>query len=382
MARKIPCRFYYKGVYLKDFTQSRGYTSHEHFEDIGIIHMNGRLYDPLLRSFLNADENIQDSNNTQNYNKYGYVMNNPLLYNDPSGEFFIVDDIIISAIIIGAIIGAGTYIIQAAITGNWDWGGFIKSIFFGAISGAVTAGIGNIFTTTVQGVQVATKFAETALGVISQAAAHGVAQGALSLMQGGKFEQALISGMLGSLGAKLWISEAGKFASSTFGMVTFGAIAGGIGSELTGGNFWQGVVIGGMVAGLNDALHKIDGPGDGNKGKKNKGKITLSSSKSKYSRLAQGNSTLNPKDEFKYRGAMTLNTVGGILSDVGDGLVITGYGVSLTGVGAPLGAGLSTVGGSVALVGNGLQFTYAYMHDDYYAMGKIIRSTGFKHRRC
>ncbi|HIB8182296.1 TPA: hypothetical protein ACWX1I_003714, partial [Elizabethkingia anophelis] len=34
-------------------------------------------------------------------------------------------------------------------------------------------------------------------------------------------------------------------------------IAGGIGSELTGGNFWQGVVIGGMVAGLNDALHKI-----------------------------------------------------------------------------------------------------------------------------
>lgn len=88
--------------------------------------------------------------------------------------------------------------------------------------------------------------------------------------------------------------------------------------------------------------------------------------------MAQGNSTLNPKDEFKYRGAMTLNTVGGVLSDVGDGLVITGYGVSLTGVGAPLGAGLSTVGGSVALVGNGLQFTYAYMHDDYYAMGKIL----------
>ena len=250
--------FYYKGVYLKDFTQSRGYTSHEHFEDIGIIHMNGRLYDPTQK-ILNADENIQDPYNTQVYNKYGYVINNPLLYNDPSGEIFGIDDLIISAIIIGAIIGAGTYIIQAAITGNWDWGGFIKSIFFGAISGAVTAGIGNIFTTTVQGVQVATKFAETALGVISQAAAHGVAQGALSLMQGGKFEQALISGMLGSLGAKLWISEAGKFASSTFGMVTFGAIAGGIGSELTGGNFWQGVVIGGMVAGLNDALHKIDG---------------------------------------------------------------------------------------------------------------------------
>ncbi|ATL75972.1 type IV secretion protein Rhs [Chryseobacterium piperi] len=64
----------------------RGYTSHEHFAEVGIIHMNGRLYDPLLRRFLNADENIQDPTNTQNYNKYGYVMNNPLMYNDPSGE--------------------------------------------------------------------------------------------------------------------------------------------------------------------------------------------------------------------------------------------------------------------------------------------------------
>lgn len=60
----------------------RGYTSHEHFAEVGIIHMNGRLYDPLLRRFLNADENIQDPYNTQNYNKYGYVMNNPLMYND------------------------------------------------------------------------------------------------------------------------------------------------------------------------------------------------------------------------------------------------------------------------------------------------------------
>ncbi|SPE76479.1 hypothetical protein FLACOL_00460 [Flavobacterium columnare] len=34
-----------------------------------------------------------------------------------------------------------------------------------------------------------------------------------------------------------------------------------IGIELSGGNFWQGVVIGGMVAGLNHAMHKIDPPG-------------------------------------------------------------------------------------------------------------------------
>jgi len=75
--------------YLSDgnLVVDRGYTSHEHFAEVGLIHMNGRLYDPLLRRFLNADENIQDPYNTQNYNTYGYVMNNPLLYSDPSGEF-------------------------------------------------------------------------------------------------------------------------------------------------------------------------------------------------------------------------------------------------------------------------------------------------------
>ncbi|PNW15620.1 type IV secretion protein Rhs, partial [Chryseobacterium lactis] len=70
----------------KNLIIDRGYTSHEHFMEVGIIHMNGRLYDPLLRRFLNADENIQDPYNTQIYNKYGYAVNNPLIYNDPSGE--------------------------------------------------------------------------------------------------------------------------------------------------------------------------------------------------------------------------------------------------------------------------------------------------------
>ena len=48
--------------------------------------MNGRLYDPKLHRFLQPDNNIQDLFNTQNYNRYGYVLNNPLKYTDPSGE--------------------------------------------------------------------------------------------------------------------------------------------------------------------------------------------------------------------------------------------------------------------------------------------------------
>lgn len=40
-------------------------------------------------------------------------------------------------------------------------------------------------------------------------------------------------------------------------MIAFGALSGGIGAELSGGNFWEGAVIGGVVAGLNHAMHKM-----------------------------------------------------------------------------------------------------------------------------
>ena len=51
-------------------------------------------------------------------------------------------------------------------------------------------------------------------------------------------------------------------------MVSFGALSGGVGSALSGGNFFEGVVIGGMVAGLNDAMHKHLNGGDPPKKKK------------------------------------------------------------------------------------------------------------------
>lgn len=119
----------------------RGYTGHEHFMDVGIIHMNGRLYDPLLRRFLNADENIQDPTNTQNYNKYGYVMNNPMMYNDPNGEFWWW--------LAGALVGGYFNGVQA--NGGqwnpvkWDWQKSWSAVVGGAIGGAAISGaLGNI----------------------------------------------------------------------------------------------------------------------------------------------------------------------------------------------------------------------------------------------
>ncbi len=66
----------------------RGYTGHEMLPNLDIIQMGGRIYDPTLGRFLQADPNIQAPVNLQNYNRYSYVLNNPLSYTDPSGYFF------------------------------------------------------------------------------------------------------------------------------------------------------------------------------------------------------------------------------------------------------------------------------------------------------
>ncbi|MCP4527662.1 MAG: hypothetical protein GY833_17350 [Aestuariibacter sp.] len=47
-----------------------------------------RIYDPTLGRFLQADPHIQAPKNSHNYNRYSYVLNNPLSYTDPSGYFF------------------------------------------------------------------------------------------------------------------------------------------------------------------------------------------------------------------------------------------------------------------------------------------------------
>jgi RHS repeat-associated protein len=60
----------------------RGYTGHEHMAGFGLINMNGRLYD---QRFLSPDNVVQSPGNAQNYNRYSYCMNNPLMYVDPTG---------------------------------------------------------------------------------------------------------------------------------------------------------------------------------------------------------------------------------------------------------------------------------------------------------
>ena len=58
----------------------RGYTGHEQVDPVGMIHMNGRLYDPRIGRFVQADPVVDDGLDAQAYNRYSYVTNNPLRY--------------------------------------------------------------------------------------------------------------------------------------------------------------------------------------------------------------------------------------------------------------------------------------------------------------
>ncbi|MCL1160144.1 RHS repeat-associated core domain-containing protein [Shewanella inventionis] len=81
----------YLASLLSNYTYSeptdRGYTGHKHIKDLDIIHMNGRIYDPTLGRFLQADPFVQAPLNSQSYNRYSYVLNNPMSMTDPSGYF-------------------------------------------------------------------------------------------------------------------------------------------------------------------------------------------------------------------------------------------------------------------------------------------------------
>lgn len=126
----------------------RGYTGHEMLDDFDIIHMNGRLYDPLTARMLSPDNFVQSPSNSQNYNRYSYVLNNPLKYTDPDGE------VVVAAFIIGAVIsGAVGYVNgkKAGLDGRNLAFYTAASGVIGGVSGGVGAGVTSAVSITAGG---------------------------------------------------------------------------------------------------------------------------------------------------------------------------------------------------------------------------------------
>jgi len=107
----------------------RGYTGHEEMPQFDLINMNGRVYDPILSRMLRPDSYVQSPFSTQGYNRYSYCKNNPATLTDPTGDYYLWDDLIVGGV--GFIVG---YAGEALATGNWASG---KDLESGAIGAAV-----------------------------------------------------------------------------------------------------------------------------------------------------------------------------------------------------------------------------------------------------
>ncbi|MDH0864173.1 polymorphic toxin-type HINT domain-containing protein [Mitsuaria sp. GD03876] len=70
---------------IKNDQDNSGYTGHEQLDQLGLVHMNARLYDPIIGRHVSADPTIPRPENLQAFNRYSYVLNNAMVYVDPTG---------------------------------------------------------------------------------------------------------------------------------------------------------------------------------------------------------------------------------------------------------------------------------------------------------
>ena len=200
-------------------TTRRGFTGHEMLDAVGLVNMNGRVYDPLIGRFLSADPIIQTIALCQALNPYSYVMNMPLTLTDPSGYswlsklFHSIGHFLKKwgGVIIGVvmtIMGQPWYwatLASAAFNAAANGGNFIQSFVTGAIIGLITGGIANKLGLSA--------WAERVVGNTGNGLLNSVLQGALT-----------------------------------------GAIIGAATSVALGGSFWAGFTGGALVGAVTSAV--------------------------------------------------------------------------------------------------------------------------------
>jgi RHS repeat-associated protein len=66
-------------------TTRRGFTGHEMLDNVTLIHMNGRVFDPRIGRFLSADPYVDGPDSTQGWNRFAYVHGRVMTATDPTG---------------------------------------------------------------------------------------------------------------------------------------------------------------------------------------------------------------------------------------------------------------------------------------------------------
>jgi len=219
----------------------------------GIVHMRGRIYDPRLGRFLQADPIVQDPLNAQSYNRYTYVFNNPLSLIDPSGYRSLSANLelywkpITAIAIVVATSGQAGLALKAgaagealawAVVGGAGAGlvttGTLRGTVMGAADGLLTFGIG-------EGSKESTK----AL-LLAQSLKGGLLEG----LNGGDFGHGFVTaGLSKATGLGIAGLDLGPASS-----IILNAMAGGTVSAATGGKFANGAVSAAVQFAFNQAL--------------------------------------------------------------------------------------------------------------------------------
>ncbi|AGU98981.1 RHS repeat-associated core domain-containing protein [Vibrio campbellii] len=262
---------------------NRGYTGHEQVDEIGLIHMNARMYDATLGRFISADSFIQAPSNSQSFNRYSYVQNNPMKYTDPSGHFFkkIFKEIkrafkkvgkflkknwrMLAAVAVAVVAPyAAAIVFEVTAIASLTAGQLVVTGFAaGAVSGAIT---GRSFKSALIGGMSGAMFATLhnfipsgAYEAAGKMVAHGMAGGMSSVMQGGSFGDGFISAAvmqgisLSPLGGAMDALSSVEFNNQIYNAAMSAAIGGTV-SVLTGGKFKNGAVSAAFSRMLNDQV--------------------------------------------------------------------------------------------------------------------------------
>ena len=220
------------------------YTGKEQDDSTGLYFYEARYYDPVLGRFIQPDTIVPDPLGPQTLNRYAYVLNNPLIYTDPSGNFACLGLCVTIVTIatkaaIGAAIGAAGNVALAAITGGDLGNAAISGAITGAVFGAGGFGV-------IQGAIAGAASAAATRGDPLRGAAFGAVAGGLL----GLTSNLNIHFLPDSLGN----STFGTFTNEALKNALFGSALGAGFAAATGGNPGKGAINGAVNAAVSTAI--------------------------------------------------------------------------------------------------------------------------------
>ena len=246
-------------------TTFQGYTGHQQLDPVGLVHMKGRLYDPVLGRFIQADP-MTEGDPTQGLNRYSYVLNNPLSLTDPSGYLSFRQILGIAIAVVAAYFGqyelahdalawsfgvsvAGGFLSAYVATGS------LRAGLWGAFAAGVFWGIGTAFSDVAGGPMQdgsAMTMRYSTGSFAAKIAAHAAGGGIVSSLEGGNFG----SGFLAAGATEALSPAIGKIDEAPVRIMT-AAIVGGTVSEVTGNRFASGAETAFFQELFNHEVHSI-----------------------------------------------------------------------------------------------------------------------------